>query len=127
MQRINGLFAIEREFDTTTELADSNVMVAVFLGATHKLVKQLLPDESNRAGHADQDVQLAAGGRKTVDLDEVVAVDVGGGVRGNRCRCHSFQVLGAKRPWFTFTMQSYINYLVNTSSFGINFNRTGNF
>lgn len=73
-------------------------MVVILFSTTHELVEQLLADESNRAGHADQDIQLAAGGKKTVDLDEVVSVDVGGGVRGNRCRCHSFQVLGGETP-----------------------------
>lgn len=67
------------------------VVVQITLGTTDKLVEQILPDEGNCAGHADQHVQLVAGGRKTVDLDEVVAVDVGGGVSGNRC--HNFQVL----------------------------------
>lgn len=56
------------------------IVVVVTLGTTNEFVEQLLPDQSDRAGHADQSVQLLSGGSDPVDLDEIVPVDVGGGV-----------------------------------------------
>lgn len=86
------LFAIERELDTTAELADRHIVVDVALGTTDELIEQILPDKGDCAGHTDQDVNLLPGGSKTVYLDEVIAVDVGGRI-SRSCRCHDFQVL----------------------------------
>ena len=90
-----------------------HIVVVVLLGTTDELVEELFPNEGDCAGHADEDVQLLSGRSKTLDLDPVVAVDVGSGVRCD-C-CHNFQVLGAQRPGLTFTTQSYIKYFDYTS------------